>query len=194
MFSPTSFIKNPIKKLYIFIVTIIFLISCKNYNFNDLNSSLNDEMSKELNSIFEEKDLIEIINSSLDSIEVRLSEITPSSNNAVQNIAFVKSETKLIKYMIISYIKLCYERERRYNIDNYDYESSSSKKLVDDLNEINKEYSNILDEIELDFWSLEDNINTSTDDSIVSSDEVVNIVDDISSIRNFISKSLPYHY
>ncbi len=194
MFSPTSFIKNPIKKLYIFIVTIIFLISCKNYNFNDLNSSLNEEMSKELNSIFEEKDLIEIINSSLDSIEVRLSEITPSSNNAVQNIAFVKSETKLIKYMIISYIKLCYERERRYNIDNYDYESSSSKKLVDDLNEINKEYSNILDEIELDFWSLEDNINTSTDDSIVSSDEVVNIVDDISSIRNFISKSLPYHY
>jgi len=167
MFSPTSFIKNPIKKLYIFIVTIIFLISCKNYNFNDLNSSLNEEMSKELNSIFEEKDLIEIINSSLDSIEVRLSEITPSSNNAVQNIAFVKSETKLIKYMIISYIKLCYERERRYNIDNYDYESSSSKKLVDDLNEINKEYSNILDEIELDFWSLEDNINTSTDDSIV---------------------------
>lgn len=194
MFSPTSFIKNPIKKLYIFIVTIIFLISCKNYNFNDLNSSLNEEMSKELNSIFEEKDLIEIINSSLDSIEVRLSEITPSSNNAVQNIAFVKSETKLIKYMIISYIKLCYERERRYNIDNYDYESSSSKKLVDDLNEINKEYSNILDELELDFWSLEDNINTSTDDSIVSSDEVVNIVDDISSIRNFISKSLPYHY
>ena len=175
-------------------MTTVFLISCKNYNFYNLNSSVNEEKSKELNSIFEEKDLIEVIDSSLDSIEVRLSEITPSSNNAMQNIAFVKSETKLIKYLIISYIKLCYERERKYNIDNYDNESSSNKKLVDYLNEINKEYSNILDEIELDFWSLEDNINTSTNDSIISSDEVVNIVDDISSIRDFIQKSLPYHY
>lgn len=194
MFNPSFFRKNPIKKLYIFIATMLFLTSCKNYNFNDLNSSLNEEKSKELNSIFEEKDLIEVIDSSLDSIEVRLSEITPSSNDAMQNIAFVKSETKLIKYVIISYIKLCYERERRYNIDNYDHESSSNKKLIDDLNEINNEYSNILDEIELDFWSLEDNINTSTDDSIISSDEVVSIVDDISSIRDFIQKSLPYHY
>lgn len=194
MFSPSFFRKNPIRKLYIFVATMLFLTSCKNYNFNDLNNSLNAEKSKELNSIFEEKDLIEVIDSSLDSIEVRLSEITPSSNDAMQNIAFIKSETKLIKYMIISYIKLCYERERRYNIDNYDHESSSNKKLIDYLNEINNEYSNILDEIELDFWSLEDNINTSTDDGIISSDEVVSIVDDISSIRNFIQKSLPYHY
>lgn len=90
-----------------------FISSCHN-----LASKSITEQKTEQDLTFYENELVEIIDSSLDCIELHLSNISSFSSNTIQNISYIKSEAKLVRYSTTFYIKLCYERDRRYCVEN----------------------------------------------------------------------------
>jgi len=188
-----------------FIIPILLLILFASLYLSSYKSNQKKENKKDyfasnceiMDNVFNKKELDDSINHILDNIEHQLSRTNSKNLDNFQYIEYAQSEVWSVKYIILSYIKHVYVKERENLLDEYNPndEDFDKEEFQNSINDFDKEYNFQLDDISLYLFGLEDEINSSFNDGRVDSEEIEEIVYWIKSIRDFTDKHLPpYEY